>query len=205
MLKKSLQVNDQSLIEEVLNEVGYGVLALYGDKPYAVPVNFVYFNDSIYFHSSPKGKKIQLMKNNNQASFNVVSNPQLIPSYYTSDEGLACPATSFFKSIIIDGRVEIVEPLEEIRDSFTALMKKLQPEGKYKSFESDEYFKEFKALLVLKINIDEMTAKFKFGQMLQWDRYQLLLQNLQASDKESDKTTLKWVERFYKRKNPNHQ
>jgi len=203
MLKKSLQVNDQSLIEGVLNQVGYGALALCDKKPYSVPVNFVYFDGAIYFHSSPKGKKIQIIKKNNQASFNVVSNAQIIPSYYTSTEDLACPATSFFKSVIIDGNIEIVESLDEIKSSFTALMEKLQPEGKYKPFDSEEYIKEFKALLVLKINIESMTAKFKFGQMLKWDRYQLLLEHLKNSESEKDQATLQWVERFYKRKKPN--
>jgi len=198
MLKKSLEITDQGLIEEVLSDTGCGVLSLYDGKPYGVPVNFVYFDGAIYFHSSPKGKKIKIIKQNNQASFSVISEASIIPSYYTSEEGLACPATSFFKSIIIDGHIEIVDCYDEVVASFTALMKKLQPQGQYKPFESEEYKKEFKGLLVLKIVIDKMSAKFKFGQTLNNERYQLLINNLEKSDSESDKAALKMVKEFYK-------
>ena len=201
-MKKSLEIKDPALIREVLDEAEYGVLALYDDKPYSVPVNFVFLNDAIYIHSSPKGKKMRIINSNPQASFNIVSYSQLIPSYFTSDEGLACPATSFFKSITVDGMIEKVESLEEIKQAFTAMMEKLQPEGQYKSFDAPEYENEFKALEVLKIRIEELSAKFKFGQKLKWDRYQILLKQLKESGSEKDLKTLSWVEKLYSRKRP---
>ncbi|MDH3354732.1 MAG: pyridoxamine 5'-phosphate oxidase family protein, partial [Chromatiales bacterium] len=107
-MKKIFKITDKNLISEMLNSAEYGVLALCGKKPYAVPVNFVYLDGSIYFHGSPKGKKMRLLKENNNVSFNVTTDSTIIPSYFSSTEELACPASAFFRSIIIDGKAEII-------------------------------------------------------------------------------------------------
>ena len=102
MIKKVFKITDKELIKQILDKVEYGVLALGGEIPYAVPVNFVYFNNSIYFHGSLKGKKMEMIQKNNNVSFSVIYEDIIIPSYFASADDLACPATAFFKSIIID-------------------------------------------------------------------------------------------------------
>ena len=52
---------------------------------------------------------MNIILKNIKLSFSVVENYALIPSYFSSTEGLACPATQFFKSIIVDGEAELVE------------------------------------------------------------------------------------------------
>lgn len=42
VMKQNFEITDKELITEMLNTAEYGVLALCGEKPYAVPVNFVY-------------------------------------------------------------------------------------------------------------------------------------------------------------------
>ena len=42
MMKKTFDITDKNLIKGILNTAEYGVLAFCGEKPYAVPVNFVY-------------------------------------------------------------------------------------------------------------------------------------------------------------------
>jgi len=34
--------------------------------PYSVPVNFVYLDNAIYFHGTPKSKKMDILAVNNQ-------------------------------------------------------------------------------------------------------------------------------------------
>ena len=125
---------------KLLENAEYGTLALIdGNKPYAVALNFVYLDNAIYFHCSKKGKKIDLIKANNNCFFSVVKDYSLIPSYFSSKSGLACPATHFFESLHIEGVAKIIDDTQEKQKMFTALMQKLQSEGGYKSFDSSEY------------------------------------------------------------------
>ncbi len=205
-MKKVFRITDKKLISSVLDEAGYGVLALAGaspdQPPYAVPVNFAFLNGAVYFHSSPKGKKMTMLRANPYISFSVVRDEVIIPSYFStikgsSMEGMACPASSFFKSVTIDGVAEVVESREEVAAAFTALMQKLQPEGGYKPFEHADYDKHFAALAVVKINIEAMSAKFKFGQSLSAERFDMVVEHLEKRGREIDLRTAETMRRLY--------
>lgn len=198
-MKKFFKITDKKLITEMLNTAEYGVLALCDKKPYAVPVNFVYLDDCIYFHGSSKGRKMSILKANNRVSFNVISDDTIIPSYFSSTENMACPASAFFKSIIIDGEAEIVETRDEQARVFTAMMEKLQPEGKYKSFDSTDYDKHFAAGSVVKIHIHDISAKFKFGQHLNEKRLQMVIEHLEQRGEKADLLTVKTMQSLYSR------
>ena len=51
---------DERECEEILKRGEYGVLAVQGDEgyPYAVPLNYVFVDGAIYFHSAKEGHKI---------------------------------------------------------------------------------------------------------------------------------------------------
>ncbi len=185
----------------MLKSAVYGTLALAANKkPYAVPVNYVYYKDAIYFHSSPKGKKMRILAKNNQVSFNIVCDDIFIPSYFSSDDGLACPASAFFKSIIIDGKAEIIKDYDELKEVFSALMQSLQPDGKYKHFDNSEYGNEFKALVLVKINIESLTAKFKYGQNMAKKRQQMVIKHLKQRGRKIDLLTIDAIKQFSKYK-----
>ncbi|CAB5494999.1 hypothetical protein THERMOT_220 [Bathymodiolus thermophilus thioautotrophic gill symbiont] len=200
MIRKVSEIKDQALIEQMLLSGSYGVLSLMGDRPYGVPLNYIYFQDAIYFHSAPKGEKIRLLKQNPQVSFSVVTEDTIIPSNFSSDEGLACPATAFFKSVIVEGNAQIIEDFDEIGKTFTAMMQNLQPEGDYLPFEDEVYKKKFKALVVVKINIERLSAKFKFGQGLNQKRFQMLLDNLQKRGTKIDLLTIQAMHQYCPKK-----
>jgi len=195
-VKKVFEILDKDLIAAILNTAEYGVLALCGEKPYAVPVNFVYVDDAVYFHGSPKGKKMSLLKENSNVSFNVTLDAAIIPSNFSSTEELACPATSFFKSVIIDGRAEIVACRGELAKAFSAMMSKLQPEGKYTSFDSGDYDRQFAALSMVRINTEAMSAKFKFGQNLNERRFQMVIDHLEKRGRDIDLLTADSMKQF---------
>ncbi len=190
-MKQIFEITDEVIIRNMLERAEYGTLALCTDnKPYSVPVNFVELDGNIYFHGAQKGRKMSMISKNMNVSFSVVENYSLIPSYFSSNDGLACPATQFFKSIIVDGVVEVVESREEKAAMFEALMQKLQPEGKYKPFHIDEYDTMLKATAVLKIVPVEMSAKFKFGQHVTAERFEMICEHLEARGEKLDLETL---------------
>jgi len=195
-MKKIFEIEDQAVIDAMMDATEYGTLALsYKNKPYSIPVNFVHHNNSVYFHGSQSGRKMQMLKANNNVSFSIVQNYSIIASYFSSNEGLACPATQFFKSISIDGKVVIVESRDEKANALSLLMQKLQPEGKYKTFDDDAYTKMLKATAVLKIEIDTLKAKFKFGQHLSDERFNMIVSHLEDRESEIDKETIAMMKR----------
>ncbi len=139
-MNPNFEIKDKTLIYDVLDKAEYGTLALsIADKPYAVPVNFVRIENDIYFHGALKNRKMKMLEQNPLVSFSVVENYALIDSDFSSTEGLACPATQFFKSVSIDGVVVVEESREVKAKVFEALMQKLQPKGGYKPFSDSDY------------------------------------------------------------------
>lgn len=56
---------DISNIETILNKGEYGTLATISvdGYPYSLPISYVYYDKSIYFHSAIDGHKIKNIKN----------------------------------------------------------------------------------------------------------------------------------------------
>ncbi len=191
-MNPNFEIKDKVLIYDVLDKAEYGTLALCMDnKPYAVPLNFVRIGEDIYFHGAIKNKKMKMLEQNPLVSFSVVENYALIDSYFSSTEGLACPATQFFKSVSIDGVVEVLESREVTAKVFEALMQKLQPKGGYKPFINSEYDAAIKATAVVKIEIETLSCKFKFGQHLNEERFEMIVSHLLARGTQIDRETVR--------------
>ncbi len=150
-MKKAFEITDEKIISEILDTAQFGTLALcVENKPYSVPINFVECEGEVFFHGAKKGRKIDIMKQNANASFSVVEDYSLLPSYFSSDKGDACPATHMFKSIIIDGTIEFIEEYDKKVKAMGALMQKLQKEGKYIPLNHEMYKKALNATVVYK-------------------------------------------------------
>jgi len=123
---REMRRSKQSLSNEdtvaVMKRCTHGVLACVGDEdyPYAVPLNYVYFNDKIYFHTAKAGHKIDAIMKNPKVCFSVVDEDTIVSEKYTS----------YFRSVIAFGKARIVEG-NEWPDAFRALVEKYsgdQPE-----------------------------------------------------------------------------
>ena len=200
-MKAAFEITDEAIIDALIDNASYGTLALSLDeRPYSVPMNFVQIEGTIYFHGAKKGRKMQMLEKNPYASFSIVESHALIPSYFSSDAGLACPATHFFKSVIIDGSVEMVETSEEKGKVLSALMQKLQPEGKYRPFSDKDYEKSLNATAVYKLIPTERRAKFKFGQHLDSERFEMIITHLEARGEPIDLQTVAMMRAFKEEK-----
>jgi nitroimidazol reductase NimA-like FMN-containing flavoprotein (pyridoxamine 5'-phosphate oxidase superfamily) len=197
-MKSIFEIKDKATIEDLLNTTEYGTLALCADnKPYSLPINFVQLDDAIYFHGSKKGRKIEILKENTLASFSVVKAHALIPSYFSSHEALACPATQFFQSIMIDGEIVFVEDYTEKMRMLDALMVKLQPEGEYKPFSDKAYETAINATTIYKLIPKETRAKYKFGQHLSQERFAMIISHLKRRNTPIDKETINQMEHYH--------
>lgn len=81
---------------ELLKNNTYGVLSTIGvdGYPYGVPLNYVFFNDAIYFHCATDGHKSDNIASDNKISFCVVGQTQVLPDKFSTK----------YESVIIFGR-----------------------------------------------------------------------------------------------------
>lgn len=118
-MRRKRQELTKKQCEEILCKGSHGVLALSGDEgyPYALPISYVYDGKKIYFHSAASGHKIDAVKSCPKASFCVVARDDIVPEEYTT----------YFKSVIVFGNVEIVQDENEKMDAINKLALKYAP------------------------------------------------------------------------------
>jgi nitroimidazol reductase NimA-like FMN-containing flavoprotein (pyridoxamine 5'-phosphate oxidase superfamily) len=192
MRRDEFNVKDEKSINEILTECEYGILSLISDnKPYSVALNFVKYGNSIFFHGAKEGKKIEAIKNNNLASFLVVKPYSLIPSYF-SDTLAACPASQFFASVFIEGKIDFIEDVNKKSDVLNALMEKLQSDGGYEKIAYDKpmYTKMIEKTAILELKPINISCKIKVGQNLNQAKRDNIMNKLQQRGTKLDNQTI---------------
>ena len=116
-MRRKKQALDEQQCLDVLEHGEWGVLGVHGDDgyPYSVPLNYVLHDGRLYFHSAREGHKIDALKRCDKASFCVVDRDELVASEFTT----------YFRSVIVFGRLRVVEDRETRVRSLTALTKAL--------------------------------------------------------------------------------
>jgi uncharacterized protein len=203
MRRKEFSITDRPEIEQFLSEMSFGFLGTINEDgfPDITPLNFVYYKGSVYFHGSKIGQKFKNISHHLYVTFAVASEYALLPSYFT-DPNLACPASAFFKSVIIKGNASIIDDLEEKAEVFMAFMEKLQPEGGYQPIEvnNPDYKRNLKGVMLVKISTVDISAKFKFGQNLNETKFNQVIAGLEKRGAEKDQQTIDYMKRLYRKK-----
>ena len=107
---------DESLA--ILEKGSSGVLALWdGEEPYAVPLSYVYHEGKLYFHCARAGRKLEAARVCPKASFCVVAADNVIPEKYTTA----------YRSVIVSGRLRIIEDEAEMVPALRLLAAKYNP------------------------------------------------------------------------------
>ena len=193
MRRDEFNINDKNSINEILQTCEYGTLSLISEgKPYVVALNFVFFENSIFFHGAKEGKKIEAINSNPNAAFLVVKPYSFIPSYF-SDTMAACPATQFFASVLIEGKLKFIEDGYKKAEVLNALMKKFQKEDSFEEIAYDKamYTKMLDKTTIIELKIETQSCKIKVGQNLNEERKNKFLEKLKNRNSQIDKETIK--------------
>ena len=158
-----LIIKSKTKIIKFLNEEDTGRISSIDEQgfPQIIPMNFVFLNDSVYMHSHIRGEKIENIKRNSKVGFEVDRNLEFLPSYFSDPED-ASLADTLYISVVIKGEALLVENNEEKVLALNGLMKKYQPEGRYKPMDKD--MDVLDATAVIKTIPKEMNGKYKIGQ-----------------------------------------
>jgi nitroimidazol reductase NimA-like FMN-containing flavoprotein (pyridoxamine 5'-phosphate oxidase superfamily) len=151
MRRKEKEITEKAVIEEVLKENEVGRLATSIDnQPYVVPLNYVYFDGKILFHSHKDGTKMH----------NIVKNPRVC---FEVDSGeivkgeKPCDFTWKYRSVIVSGKASIITDPPRRLTALRRLSDKYSP-GKGKMLTAEDLEKNPQLVLV-EIIVDEMTGK----------------------------------------------
>ena len=134
MARRNQMLTKEECIE-VLRKEPRGVLSVLGedDYPYAVPINYWYNeeNETLFFHSGMEGHKIDAIKKYDKVSFCVYDQG------YRKDGDWALS----IKSVIIFGRIKIVEDQKKMIEFCRELSYKYTSDTEYIEEEIKKYTK----------------------------------------------------------------
>ncbi len=118
-----------------------------GGRPYLVPLSFGYNNGRLYFHSAPRGQKIEMLARNPLVCFEVDQNVSLVRSKS------ACQFSMRYRSVIGYGNARRLEDMAEKRAALDHIVRH------YGGNPTDYPEDEVRDLAIFEIVIDEMTCK----------------------------------------------
>lgn len=147
--RKNKQLSQDECVELLTNETR-GVLAVNGDDgyPYAMPMNHFYNSDDgcLYFHCGKKGHRIDSLMRSPKVSFCVYEQG-------TREDG---DWAYCVRSVIVFGKMEFIENLNQIVPITTALCHKFTDDEAYIQNEIEHYAK---ATLLLKLTPEHICGK----------------------------------------------
>ena len=124
MLRKKQQLTQEACIE-ILKKEPRGVLSVLGDDgyPYGMPMNHYYCEEdgNIYFHSGKNGHRVDALKHCDKASFCVYDGGFRREGEWALN----------ISSVIVFGRIELIEDQEKIYKIARLLSYKFTNDEKY--------------------------------------------------------------------------
>lgn len=158
MRRSEREVTDIAEIERILSEEQVCRIALLdGEFPYIIPMCFGYTSEGgeleLYFHTALKGKKMELLKKNNNAAFEVDRLNGIIPG------DTACDFSADYECITGRGTIDILNGIEKLTglNSIVAKYDKSGREHKYSE-------QALNNVAILKLTVEEFCCKAHYSE-----------------------------------------
>lgn len=145
-MRKNKRETSKEEALQILERGSEGILGTisYTGYPYTTPVNYILFENKIYFHCADEGHKLENIKHNNKVSFTVITKNKILESIFSTD----------FESVIVFGKARLIEPSKDI---LMELIKKYSPNF---TTEGRQYVeKSYLNTQLVEIEIDHITGK----------------------------------------------
>ena len=156
MRKSNQEITEKRILEELLSGAEICRIAMMdGNRPYILPFNYGYRDGCIYIHAAPEGKKIELIRKNNQVCFEIEYQVSIIR------EETACKWSTRYRSLVGHGTMEIITDDPGKQLGLEAIMAQ-HGAPHLNLFEP----KNMKHMVILKLTITSLTGK----QSSNWNR-----------------------------------
>lgn len=148
-MRRKKQLLSQKDAEAVLKRGTSGVLSLLGNDgyPYGVPLSYIYHEGKLLFHCALTGHKMEAIQREEKCSFCVIDQDKVVPEKFTT----------YFRSVIVFGRIHPVEDKTSKQAALEALGNLLCPGNE--SGLAEEISSLWDRVCVLELHIEHMTGK----------------------------------------------
>lgn len=148
-MRRSNQALSADETVRILERNTSGTLALQGDNgyPYAVPLSYVYCGGKIFFHSAKAGHKIDAVQADERASFCVIDQDDVVPE----------KLTTYYRSVIVFGRVRLLENPDEIYSALRLLGDRYATPFRERT--EAEVARDINRTAIIELTIEQMTGK----------------------------------------------
>ncbi len=150
MRRKDKEITDRNEIEAIIQRSDVCRVAMADHTgPYIVPLNFGFSDNTLYFHSALKGRKIDILKKNPEVCFEFDQGVELVPG-----EGeKACGWGTRYQSVIGFGTAVFITETGEKKKALNIIMAHYAG----KTFEFSDT--DVDQVAVIRIDIRRMTGK----------------------------------------------
>ena len=150
MRRNDREIKDKTIIESIINEALVCRIGLSENNiPYIIPMNFGYRDNYLFLHSAKEGRKIDMIRNNNNVCFEIDISHEIIKSQKACDWGMN------FRSIVGFGKAFLLGDITEKRNALDIIMRKYS--GMNLSFEYPG--NAIDQIAIIKIEIKSITGK----------------------------------------------
>jgi len=149
MRRKEKEITNRAEIESILHKARVCRLGMAeGRRPYIIPLCFGYRDNTLYFHTARKGKKLEILKKNDDVCFECDIDHQLTRSEKPCDWGME------FRSVIGFGKASLIEDRSSRQSALDVIMEH------YSGVSTFEYpDKILGKTVMIKVDIESMTGK----------------------------------------------
>lgn len=153
MRRRDREISQPERIDEIIMRCDCCRLGFSdGKNAYIVPMNFGFLHRGrerfFYFHSAREGRKIDLIRRNGRAGFEL----DTFHGVNTGDS--ACSYSFRFQSVIGEGEIALVEEKEEKETALSLLMEHYTGKNNW-SFQE----KELEGVAVIRLRVTELSCK----------------------------------------------
>lgn len=133
----------------IVDENQYAVLCLNDPegRPYGLPMDYVREGNSLYFHGSKEGRKVNSMKATPWACAVIIGENEIVPNKFGRK----------YKSVIVEGGIELIDEPEFKRQVMTWVVKRKSPDYFEKGLTVIK--KMLDRVLVYKMNMETVSGK----------------------------------------------
>lgn len=149
MRRTDKEINDIETVNWILQKAKVCRIALSHDnRPYIVPMIFAFKNNSLYLHSAHEGRKIDILRKNNQICFEVDLKKEVVEGEDPCKWGMR------YYSVVGCGKAHFIKDLNKKKKALNIIM------AKYSSKSEFEYSKHsLDGVTVIGVEITHLTGK----------------------------------------------
>lgn len=149
MRRKEKEVSDPEVVESIVKRAQVCRIAFsQEDVPYIVPMIFGFKDSTVYLHSAPEGKKIDMLKANAHVCFEVDVDHELVEADVACDWGMK------YRSVIGFGKAHVIEDTADMKKALDIIMEHYSPGTTY-----DYPSSMLEHMAVIRIDLDSVSVR----------------------------------------------